>query len=299
MPFAFGSLGSGDIRPKRSWRLDPGGGQADGRFRCRFGRLVSPEYTKGKSCSKRSYLKEGTAIPEDAFLNAVQLKRVELPATLLQIGSRAFQGCESLESLELPAGLRQIDTRAFYGCSGLKEIFFGGRIQVIGQSILCPVYCLGRSGVCLGRKIQALRILEGAFRQCNALKRARADRRLDLYRASGLCRLRQFGGGRTGKGAKSYRRGSLFELYFSGRNPAASKSFQPGARRFQGLHRFTAVSVWQRITAAFPQWTEYCLTGIRRLWRHTPAAEAGFIRDRKACGPSFLKPLPAAVPWRR
>ena len=169
LPSAVWALGTSDPKGAGGWTLEEGRLTADSD--AALADWSARSTPKEKAALKEVILKEGTAIPEDAFLNAVQLKRVELPATLLQIGSRAFQGCESLESLELPAGLRQIDTRAFYGCSGLKEVFFGGRIQVIGSQSFARCTALEEVGLS-GEENTGLRILEGAFRQCNALKRA-------------------------------------------------------------------------------------------------------------------------------
>jgi hypothetical protein len=55
--------------------------------------------------------------------NCKSLKSVaDLPASVTQIGERAFRDCTSLASITIPASVTQIGERAFYGCTSLLFI---------------------------------------------------------------------------------------------------------------------------------------------------------------------------------
>jgi len=50
------------------------------------------------------------------------LEVVELPETLLAVGTCAFEGCSSLGAVRLPPGVTSIGARAFAGCTALAAI---------------------------------------------------------------------------------------------------------------------------------------------------------------------------------
>ena len=62
-----------------------------------------------------------TKIDDEAFDNCTKLASVKLPATVTEIGRRAFSHCIFSE-IEFPSGLTYIDTEAFYLCESLKSI---------------------------------------------------------------------------------------------------------------------------------------------------------------------------------
>jgi len=77
-------------------------------------------------------------IGSQAFFEAGNLKRVffQNRSRLENIGNYAFGGTSSLKVITFPANLKVIDSYAFSG-SGLEEIIFeeGSHIEVIGYSV--------------------------------------------------------------------------------------------------------------------------------------------------------------------
>lgn len=74
-------------------------------------------------------IKEGTKyIRENAFrydsLYSCEMKQIILPEGLVEIGHKAFDGCEKLESITLPESLEMLWGGVFSGCKNLKEINF-------------------------------------------------------------------------------------------------------------------------------------------------------------------------------
>lgn len=65
------------------------------------------------------------------FQNCVSLKNVQLPRTLITLGSRAFQGCKALEILELPKTITSIGQYCFYDCSSLEKIVLSEKVTTI------------------------------------------------------------------------------------------------------------------------------------------------------------------------
>lgn len=63
----------------------------------------------------------GTEIIEKrAFYKCKELKKVQLPESLLRIGEQAFYFC-GIEELELPEGLQELGDKAFFKCNGLRK----------------------------------------------------------------------------------------------------------------------------------------------------------------------------------
>ena len=67
-----------------------------------------------------------------AFFGCRYLEQVQLPPSLKYIGSSAFRNCRSLRRIDLPQGLLHIDAKAFWGCSGLTEITIPDSVVQIG-----------------------------------------------------------------------------------------------------------------------------------------------------------------------
>lgn len=61
-------------------------------------------------------LKDNTKVPDYAFIYCNYLDRVELPATVTNIGQSAFAGCTSLSSIAINGNIERIDENAFGGC---------------------------------------------------------------------------------------------------------------------------------------------------------------------------------------
>lgn len=60
-----------------------------------------------------------------------ELKRIELPSSLLRIDRGAFEGCKSLDSVEIPISVQQIGKKAFMDCISLKSITIPYYVDVI------------------------------------------------------------------------------------------------------------------------------------------------------------------------
>lgn len=61
-------------------------------------------------------------IEKDAFYQCTNLKSIEVPDGVTEIGTRAFDKCEELINVNLPDTLTLLDSAAFYECISLKEI---------------------------------------------------------------------------------------------------------------------------------------------------------------------------------
>ncbi len=106
-------------------------------------------------------------IGDRAFDDCRSLRTVALPEGLERIGERAFEGCGALEELDLPASLRETGEWAFYN-SGLRRVGFadGCRASLGG----CAFWNCGR----LERVTVpgGVRLSRNAFRDCGGLVEA-------------------------------------------------------------------------------------------------------------------------------
>ena len=76
----------------------------------------------GDSCTGAVVIPEGvTAIDDSAFEDS-SLASITLPASVMGIGSRAFNGATSLTSITIPAGVMEIGSRAFSATNSLTSI---------------------------------------------------------------------------------------------------------------------------------------------------------------------------------
>ena len=62
-----------------------------------------------------------TNIGDDAFFDASSLKTIDIPDSVISIGSRAFQET-GITEIKLPNNLKEIGPLAFYMCDGLTEV---------------------------------------------------------------------------------------------------------------------------------------------------------------------------------
>lgn len=72
-----------------------------------------------------------TVIDNKVFFGCSALKNIQLPKTLISIGSEAFRGCASLNTLELPETVTSLGNSCFYDCSGLRKISLSKNIKTI------------------------------------------------------------------------------------------------------------------------------------------------------------------------
>lgn len=71
-------------------------------------------------------------IGEEAFANST-VKIISIPNSTINIGYRAFCGCEKLSRVFLNEGLKKINSYAFAGCSSLKSISLPSSVTTISQ----------------------------------------------------------------------------------------------------------------------------------------------------------------------
>ena len=97
-----------------------------------------------------------------AFYECSNLKEINFPDSLQEIGSHAFQKCTAIEQLYFGDGLEIIRQFAFCGCSALKTIDFGDKIKEIGQDAFDG--CSALQNVSFPESL--VRIGYGAFNGC-------------------------------------------------------------------------------------------------------------------------------------
>ncbi len=62
------------------------------------------------------------SISTGAFQNCTNLKSVQLPDVLREIGDEAFKNCTGLTDIRFPYMLDSIGSRAFADCTALKRV---------------------------------------------------------------------------------------------------------------------------------------------------------------------------------
>lgn len=72
-----------------------------------------------------------------AFKNS-EISSVRLPKHLVEIQGYAFEGCKNLKTIEFPSSLKEIGDMAFFG-SGLTHVTVPGNVQSVGES--CFEHC--------------------------------------------------------------------------------------------------------------------------------------------------------------
>ena len=99
-----------------------------------------------------------TRIGYMSISECVKLKTIDIPASVMEIGDRAFENCRSLDSvsfhgdqlrrignwafynahalqhLEIPEGVEVVGDGAFYGCSYLTDVHFPASVRSIGDN---------------------------------------------------------------------------------------------------------------------------------------------------------------------
>lgn len=150
---------------KELWRLFDFEKTANGCLLTRYLRKGDPGITELEIPSKfRSLTVRG--ISSNAFEDAVYLRTVVVPETVLAMGSAAFMGCGALSEISLPEHLRLIDHAAFRNCGSLRRVVVPDSVEIVrtnafqGCGALEEVV-LPESGCIL---------YSGSFRDCPSLR---------------------------------------------------------------------------------------------------------------------------------
>lgn len=106
-----------------------------------------------------------TMIGKGAFANTGVVS-VELPNSIITIGSTAFMDCTSLNRINIPNRVTIIEANTFSNCTSLEEITISERLKKIGYYAFTECHSLKRFFV-----PKRLRLIEtGAFQNCTALQ---------------------------------------------------------------------------------------------------------------------------------
>lgn len=72
-----------------------------------------------------------TELHDEAFKDSKHIEKIELPATLTDMGKRTFMGCTALESINIPVKVTELSSAVFNGCENL-EISLHEKVATIG-----------------------------------------------------------------------------------------------------------------------------------------------------------------------
>ena len=126
-------------------------------------------------------IKEGTqAIDKNAYANHSELKEVNLPDSLEEIGFSSFSRCVNLNKINLPKNLTGIGPEAFKFCKSLKHIELPENLCKIGQDAFrC---CEGLESISIPDSVLTIGTL--AFGNCDGLKSIKFPKHLTRISSS-------------------------------------------------------------------------------------------------------------------
>ncbi len=106
-----------------------------------------------------------TQIGTGAFQNCSNLKSIQIPSKIKVLFQMTFSNCRALESIVLPNQLMMLGSNCFNNCFQLKTIVLPNSLEVIGAS--CFAYCKALSSIAVPNGILA--IGANVFVGCNQL----------------------------------------------------------------------------------------------------------------------------------
>ncbi len=126
-------------------------------------------------------IKEGTqAIDKNAYADHLELKEVNLPDSLEEIGFSSFSRCVNLNKINLPKNLTRIGPEAFKFCKSLKHIELPENLYKIGQDAFrC---CEGLESISIPDSVLTIGTL--AFGNCDGLKSIKLPKHLTRISSS-------------------------------------------------------------------------------------------------------------------
>jgi hypothetical protein len=130
-----------------------------------------------------------TTIGDHAFVSCGNIKTVQIPSTVTNIGpgsfqwssissisipssvktisSSAFNGCKKLQSVTIPSSVTSIGTYAFNECSSLRSVTFGGSSQLTTLGDDAFYGCGSLGSISIPSRVQS--IGKQAFMNCTAM----------------------------------------------------------------------------------------------------------------------------------
>lgn len=125
-----------------------------------------PAYSLFGATASSVILPDGiTKIGEGAF-GASAIKSIDIPATVMEIGSNAFAGCTYLSSVNIPSTVVTLGNRLFSGCSALTDVDIQAAVDSIGSSMFAN--CTSLTDIILPSSTTV--ISPEAFINCRSLK---------------------------------------------------------------------------------------------------------------------------------
>ena len=104
-------------------------------------------------------------IDSEVFKNCINLKLVNIPDTVTEIGDSAFENCRSLEKINIPDSVSKIGNRAFANCKSLIDVNISRSVTEIGKSAFDG--CSSLISVTISNNVT--KISEGLFENCKSL----------------------------------------------------------------------------------------------------------------------------------
>ena len=97
------------------------------------------------------------------------LNKIDIPDSVVKIGSYAFEKCDNLEFVNISESVREIETGAFSGCNCLRDLLIPGSVTSIGLSAFSPCSALERIRVAPNNPVYDSR------KDCNAVIETSTD----------------------------------------------------------------------------------------------------------------------------
>ena len=91
------------------------------------------------------------------FFNCRNLRVVELPCELEEIGENTFKNCENLIRISFPRKLKKIGKKAFKGCTSLQNVYLPA-VKQLEESVFegCTALCRINIPKDCGRKLNSV-----------------------------------------------------------------------------------------------------------------------------------------------
>ncbi len=104
-------------------------------------------------------------IESEVFKDCTNLKAVNIPDTVTEIGESAFENCRVLEKINIPDSVTKIGSRAFANCKSLIDVNIPSSVSEIGNSVFGG--CSSLVSVKIPNRVT--KISEGLFGNCKSL----------------------------------------------------------------------------------------------------------------------------------